>query len=110
MQKMQKFYDINPISFFESMMFFMEEWRSEMVYLLARRLADRVIPPPSPASSAVALMGEKDLLAAEHFLMCFSRVLGILNGMSQNRHFMMSFPVRPWVFMCLVSLLLWAQE
>ena len=77
------------------MMVFMEEWRSEMEYLLASRLADSVMPPPRPASSAVALMGEKDLFAAEHFLMCFSRVLGILNGMSQNLHFMMSFPVRP---------------
>ena len=83
-----KLYDINPISFFVSMMDFMELCKSEMVYLLARRLADRVIPGP-PAT------GEKALLAAEHFLMCFSRVLGMLNGMSQNLHFMMSFPVRP---------------
>ena len=95
MQKMQKSYDINPISFFVSMMVFMEECRSEMLYLLARRLAERVMPPPSPASSAEAVMGEKDLFAAEHFLMCFSSVLGILKGMSQNLHFMMSFPVRP---------------
>ena len=86
---------MRPISFFESMMLFMEEWRSEMLYLLARRLADRVIPPAKPERSDGALMGEKDLLAAEHFLMCFSRVLGMLKGMSQNLHFMMSFPVRP---------------
>ena len=82
-----KLYDINPISFFVSMMDFMELCKSEMVYLLASRLADRVMPGPAT--------GEKALLAAEHFLMCFSRVLGMLKGISQNLHFMMSFPVLP---------------
>ena len=38
-----------------------------------------------------------------HFLICFSRVEATLKGMSQKRHLKMSFPIRPWVRMCLVS-------
>ena len=108
--QMIKNYDISPISFLVSMMLFIEECRSEMLYLLANKLADKVIPLPSPRSLLLLDFLLLNPLPWLHFLMCFSRVLGILNGISQYLHFMMSFPVRPWVFMCLVSLLLWAQE
>ena len=46
-----------------------------------------------------------------HFLMCFSRVVCWLNGIAQKWHLRTSLPTPcPWVFMCRVSLLLWAQE
>ena len=91
-----KNYDINPISFLVSMMLFIEECRSEMLYLLASKLADKVIPLPRPRSLVLDfLLLLTNPLPAEHFLMCFSKVLGILNGISQYLHFMMSFPVLP---------------
>lgn len=49
------------------------------------------------------------LLFTTHFLMCFSSVEATLKGMAQNRHLYMSLPIRPWVFMCLVSFELCAQ-
>lgn len=44
-----------------------------------------------------------------HFLMCFSRVEGTENGISQNLHLYTSLPILPCVFMCRVSLELWAH-
>ena len=44
-----------------------------------------------------------------HFRMCFSNVEATLNGISQKRHLNISFPMRPWVRMCLVNFELCAQ-
>ena len=93
-------------------MFFIE-CMSDMLYLLARRLADKVmllLKPLLPLSPYKDMSLLLKLLVPEHFLICFSRVLGMLNGMSQKRHFIISFPILPCVFMCLVSLELWAHE
>jgi len=46
---------------------------------------------------------------ATHFLMCFSRVDATLNGISQKRHLKISLPIRRWVFIWRVNLLLCAQ-
>ncbi len=47
--------------------------------------------------------------APVHLRMCFSKVLAMLKGMSHSRHFMVSLPVRPCVFIWRVSLLDCAQ-
>ena len=57
MKMLKSVQDMRPISFLESMMLFMELWRSEMLYLLARRLADRVMPLVMLRSDGVLGLG-----------------------------------------------------
>ena len=84
---------------------------TEKVSLLVRRLADQEIPG-NPLLSLNTFLSENrswllsvnmassladglNFVGPVHFRMCFSSVLGIEKGMSQSRHFMMSFPIRP---------------
>ena len=45
-----------------------------------------------------------------HLLRCFSSVDWTVKGISHRAQRRMPLPLLTWIFMCLVSLLLWAQE
>ena len=83
----------------------------EKVSLLVSKLADQEMPGNTLFSENAFLSGNRSWLFSVnmassfadglnfvgpvHFRMCFSRVLGMEKGMSHNRHFMISFPIRP---------------